>query len=463
MFDIILIPFAWVMRQFYFLFHNYGLAIILFALITKVILFPLSLKGKKSMVKMNGLAAQQQELQKKYGKDRERLNMEIQRLYEREKINPMGGCLWSLLPLPILIGLYGVLRQPLHYLMNLTSDEINGLANFLTGSLSVLENKTGGEIALAQMLYDRFSEVVAALPGIPEIASIGEKIFELDFSFLGLNLAQTPQFNIFAAGLSWNTIGLFLIPVISAALSFFSMKVSMKTNNMNSTQGQDGAMAASNRTMMITMPLVSLWIGFTMPAGLGVYWIANSLFTMFQELIAGRMLKKDYEELARQQEERARREKEEEKERRRAAAEAKAKAIAEGKKKAAEKKSNASPPESRVGIRAHARGRAYDPYRFSPDGPTAYTSPGEEVDEEALDRVRNLKGRLDAAEKAAAIQVREEEREAARAARKQRAAARQGEEQQAETQQDTTHQETPANPAPDYEPEAGPEGEDEEV
>ena len=470
MFDIILVPFAWVMRQFYFLFHNYGLAIILFALITKVILFPLSLKGKKSMVKMNGLAAQQQELQKKYGKDRERLNLEIQRLYEREKINPLGGCLWSLLPLPILVGLYGVLRRPLHYLMNLTGDEINALANYLTGSLSVLENQNG-EITLAEALFQRFQEVVDALPGLPELASIGDKIFELDFSFLGLNLAETPQFNIFAAGLGWNTIGLFLIPVISAALSFVSMKVSMKTNNMNNSQTQNGAVAANTKTMMVMMPLISLWIGFTLPAGLGVYWIANSVFTMCQELIAGKMLKKDYEELARQQEERARREKEEEKERRRKAAETKAKAIAEGKKKVAEKKANTSPAESRVGIRAHARGRAYDPYRFSPNGPTAYSSPGEEVDEEALDRARSLKDRMDAAEKVTARQVREEEKEAARVARKERIAARQAEAEgvnkdgveQMEAQQQEASQEAPEESTLDDNLEVNPKGEDKEV
>ena len=106
LFDIVFIPFAWVLRSLYFLLHSYGLAIIVFCLVSKVVLFPLSLKGKKSMIKMNALSAKQQRIQKQYGKDKERLNAEIQKLYERENVNPMGGCLWSLLPMPPAAALY---------------------------------------------------------------------------------------------------------------------------------------------------------------------------------------------------------------------------------------------------------------------------------------------------------------------------------------------------------------------
>jgi len=375
LFTIIFIPFAWVLRALYFLLNSYGLAIIFFCLITKILLFPLSLKGKKSMAKMNALSAKQQQLQKQYGKDKERLNAEVQKLYEKEKVNPMGGCLWSLLPLPILIGLYGVIRQPLTYMMSLTSDEVNELSNFLSGN--IISTSGTGEITIAREMFQRYAEVEQGLPAL-----LG-KIFQLDFTSLGINLAATPQWNPARFdSFSWNNIGLFLIPLISAGLALLSMKISMKTNN--SASNQDNPMAGNTKTMMLTMPLISLWIGFTLPAALGVYWIANNVFTIFQELLAGKLLKKDFEAVAREMEERERREKEEEKEKKRLAAEAKAKAVAEGKKRQAERKvSGEVLANSRIGIRAYARGRAYDPDRYG--GVMPYRDPSAPVDEAAVE------------------------------------------------------------------------------
>ena len=90
-------------------------------------------------------------------------------------------------------------------------------------------------------------------------------------------------------------MGLFLLPLVSVAVSLLSMQVSLKTNQMNRNQAQDETTARTNRTMMIMMPLMSLWIGFTVPAGLSIYWIAQYFFSIFQELICGKLLKKDYE------------------------------------------------------------------------------------------------------------------------------------------------------------------------
>lgn len=371
-FDIIFIPFGWILRSLYFLLHSYGLAIIVFCLITKIILFPLSLKGKKSMIKMNALSAKQQQLQKQYGKDKNRLNAEIQKLYEKENVNPMGGCLWSLLPLPILMGLYGVIQKPLQYMMGLTSDEVNELSNFLFGQ--VVSTGRSGEITVAEELFHRFQEVISGLP------SIADKLFSLNFNFLGINLAQTPQWNpMNFDAVNWNNIGLFLIPIISAVLALVSMQISLKTNGAAAKSDNP---LANNKSMMITMPLISLWIGFTLPAALGIYWVANSVFTMLQELLAGRILKKDFEAAARDREERDRQEKEEEKDRRRQAAEVKAKAIAEGKKRQSERKISGDVlASSRSGIRAYARGRNYDPNRFG--SVTAYRDPNTVSDEAA--------------------------------------------------------------------------------
>ena len=128
-------PFSWLLLFFYNFLNSYGLALILFAIVIKVILFPVTLKGKKSMIQTTMLSGKMQQLQKQYGKDRERYNLEVQKLYEREHVNPMGGCLWSMIPLVLLIALYAIIREPLVNLMGVPKDmiatvaDITGIAN----------------------------------------------------------------------------------------------------------------------------------------------------------------------------------------------------------------------------------------------------------------------------------------------------------------------------------------------
>ena len=392
--DIILSPFSWLLKFFSDFCGSYGLALILFALVVKVVLFPLSLKGKRSMIQMNMLSGQMQKLQKQYGNNRERYNLEVQKLYEKEKVNPMGGCLWSFIPLLILMVLYPIIRQPIHYMMGINDgDTLNAIANVVNWGAVALDNgwirqaaETFANDAGYNQLYlaslitpDNLAAVQAAA------GEAGKNIFSINFDFLGLvDLSQIPKLKFWTME---GGLGLFLLPVISAGSSVLFSVISMKTNAVNK-QAQQAANNASMRTMLIVSPLISLWIGFTLPAALCVYWIANNLLSMLQEFICGRLLKKDYEKAAAAQAERERLEKEEEKEERRRKAEERARRIEEaklnkGKKKKAEKKKDEDDDKipgsvkenSRVGMRQYARGRAYDPYRYSADGPTAY--PGE--------------------------------------------------------------------------------------
>lgn len=372
----ILSPFSWLLNFFYSFTDSYGISLILFALVIKIILFPLTIKGKKGMIQMNLLSGKMQQLQKQYGKDRERYNMEVQKLYEREKVNPMGGCLWSFLPLFILIPLYYIIREPLTYLMDVPKDaiakiaEITGIAN--TGAYP--------QIAMAEALNKdgMLAQVQAAL------GDAGNGLFNLDFHFLGINLADIPNWKFWEGGLSWGSVGLFLLPLVSVVMSLLSMQISLKTNQMSRNQAQDEATAKTNRTMMIMMPLMSLWIGFTVPAGLSIYWIAQYFFSIFQEIICGKLLKKDYEAAQAAAAQRELEEKEEEKRRKEEARLERQRRLEEekknrGKKKAAKKDEDAGPAinkdDSRIGIRAYARGRAYDPNRFG--GVTPYVDPSD--------------------------------------------------------------------------------------
>ena len=427
---IILQPFAWLLLFFYNLFSSYGLALILFGIVIKLVLFPVTLKSKKSMIQTTMLSGKMQQLQKQYGKDRERYNLELQKLYEKEKINPMGGCVWSLIPMIILILLYGVIREPLTYFMQLSTEQIQVLAaemdwqtlavangwvsqgamdklvqgmaeKVASGELTVFANGLWKDVEsgaitglfqnggfnqlylLAQVTGENLTSLQSAINA--QFAGAGDHLFVLNFMFLGIDLSLIPNLMFWKRGFGWDSIGLFLLPLISVGVSTLSMKVSQATNQMNSQQSNE-QMDRTNKMLLWMMPLMSLWIGFTIPAGLTVYWIAQYFVQMVQEVICGKIRKKDYE-AAREASARAEAEaKEEEKRRKEEARLERQRRLEEekknrGKKKPPQKK-DAEPDQegvnkedSREGIRAHARGRSYIPGRYG--GVTPYTDPNQ--------------------------------------------------------------------------------------
>lgn len=388
---IILQPFAWLLLFFYNLFNSYGVALILFAIVVKLILFPVTLKQKKSMIQTTMLSGKMQQLQKQYGKDRERYNLEVQKLYEREKVNPMGGCLWSLIPMVVLILLYSIIRYPLTYFMGMSDDQIQTLATQLNWSEVAVSSGwiTAAVMEKAKNLFENgaYNQLyLLSLVTRDNLTSLqsatgAEGLFVMNFQFLGIDLSKIPNWRFWVDGLK--SIGLFILPLVSVAVSFLSMKVSMATNQMNK-QEENKQMDQTNKMMMWMMPLMSLWIGFTVPAGLSVYWIAQYFVTMVQEVICGKMLKKDYEAAREAAAKREAEEKEEEKRRKEEARLERQRRLEEEKKNRGKKKpkKDAEPDQeginredSREGIRAYARGRSYIPGRYG--GVTPYTDPNQ--------------------------------------------------------------------------------------
>ena len=269
----VLTPFTWLLTLFYNVFGNYGAALIVFALIVKLILFPFSLKGKRGMIQMNMLNGKIQAIQKKYANDRERQNLEVQKLYERENVNPMSGCLWTMVPLFILFPLYAIIRQPMKYAMGLNPTQIGTLMEVLGSYMTSAGNAAYQQLQGADVLAKNFQEIVSN----PAVAEFADQLQALNFQFLGLNLADIPTLKFWANGINWNSIGLFLIPIISAVTGFVFSLISMKTNSVNNQSAQQNS---TSKSMLIMSPLMSLWIGFMMPGCLGVYWVANNLLSM---------------------------------------------------------------------------------------------------------------------------------------------------------------------------------------
>ena len=295
---LICIPFAWLVRVFYNMTGSYGAAIVLFTLAVKLVMLPFQIKSKKSMLRMNRLSGKMQEIQKKYANNQMKQQEEIQKLYAEEGVNPMSGCLWSFLPLPILIALYSIIRQPITRFMMLGEDVLikavemaekvgANMANIVmmkdgvmqVGSDGVPVMQSYGQINLVRELSDKAPEFVQSIEGW----------IDMNYSFLGLDLAANPFDYVKAFQPSWACIGLILIPILAGGTQFIMSWYTMKNQPSN---GQAGSM----KTMMYMMPLMSVYIAFIMPAALGIYWIAQTVFSMIQEVFMTKFFNKKLEE-----------------------------------------------------------------------------------------------------------------------------------------------------------------------
>ena len=167
----------------YNIFNNYGLAILAFGLIVKLILLPFQMKSKHSMMRSTMLTPRVKELEKKYANDKKKYQEEVARLYKDAKVNPMSGCLWSLLPFPLLILLYQAVRQPLTFLMSLAAEQITALTDTLVNmGLYTIPARVDAyaQMTIANILHNNFADVVAN-PGVAEFA---DKLKDINFNFL---------------------------------------------------------------------------------------------------------------------------------------------------------------------------------------------------------------------------------------------------------------------------------------
>ena len=375
----ICVPFAWLVRLFYNLTNSYGVALILFTLVIKLIMLPFQMKSKKSMMRMSRVSGQMQELQKRYAKNQAKLQEEMQKLYEEEGVNPMSGCLWSFLPFPILIALYSIIRQPITHFMMLPESAVETLIQTATNAGVNLTNivmmdKATGTPALKDGLYQLASYgQINLVKAVQEMGlSTPEGWFDMNYNFLGLDLTATPWEYVKSFTFTWAVIGVILIPILAGPSQFVFSNLAMKTQPQ-----ADAAGGASMKAMMYMMPLVSVYIAFIMPAALGVYWIAQSVFSLIQEAILNKTFsaKLSEEEEARFQARQADRQRRMEEarvqEQQRKQEEQKKKTLREKQQAAqaakavkAAKAATSTTEAGRVGDRPYARGRAYKADRY---------------------------------------------------------------------------------------------------
>ena len=302
--DLVAVPFGYLLDFLYQITSNYGTALILFAVAVQMILLPATAKAKRSTMKMSRLQPRIQEIQKKHANDQQKQNELVQKLYQEEGVSMGAGCLWSFVPMLILFPLYAVVRQPIVYMLHESADVAAQIVEIIrTADASLFTGNNFYDQIVAARYIPEYAEIIKAA-----IPAIGERTLEgINFGFLGINLGGIPQFNVFAANWAWDWahIGAFLMALLSAGNQVLTMKVTQKMNNsvITNEKGIEDKETAENsqsaqtaKTMMYTMPLMMLWIGFTVPAALSLYWFIGGIVRLVQDVILTKRYRKIYDE-----------------------------------------------------------------------------------------------------------------------------------------------------------------------
>ena len=290
MFDWLNQGLGYIIKFCYSLTNNYALALLLFAFLIKLLLFPLGIKQQKNMVKQAKLRPREMAIRKKYaGRNdqatQQKMQQEVMALYQEENFNPMGGCLPLLIQLPILFALYAVITKPLTYICNFTEATIEALTARV-GELTAAAAETVTQVAenasrysaqittinqMRELGFDKFADIAGfSVDAIP------------DFTIFGgaLNLANTPSFK----DISW----LILIPVLTFAFTIFSTKITRKLS-YQAPSTEDAANNPSMKIMEYSMPLLSTYICFTVPATIGLYWIFQNILSVLQSVVMAKL------------------------------------------------------------------------------------------------------------------------------------------------------------------------------
>lgn len=265
--DIICYPLGAILKVCYSVTGNYAISLIIFTLITRLFLFPLAIKQQKSSAEMLRMKPKMDQLQKKYSKDKVKLQEEMSKLYQEEGYSPLSGCLPLLIQMPILYGLFTVVYNPLTYILWYSQDKIDKIASILRPYINLMgmKNFNDGKI----QLY-----IAKAMGGhMDKLGFLGSHVQTIDFSLFGIDLSKAPGFglNLFV-----------LIPILCYLSSALSTYLSMRMNRQVQGQMANGM----NSTLMVfLMPLMSAWFATSFPGAVGFYWIITNLFMVVQVLI----------------------------------------------------------------------------------------------------------------------------------------------------------------------------------
>ena len=297
LFNIINIPFGYIMRMLSTLFGgNFAAAVFAFTLLINVILIPLNIKSQKSTVQQTRIKPKLDELKKRYGDDRQKYSEAMQKLYQDEGVSMSGGCLPMLIRLLLMLSIYSIILSPLTYMANADSKQVANVTNAISTAMNDLKqsdnekyteisnkiswksSSRGSELSLIKIIHDDPGILEDLLPE-KEYAAIesdlaavvkADRDTNVSYAFLGIDLTETPKFSF---DIFHDAQRIWIMPIIAFLAQMFTSALSLITQKKINPDAQNMA------GMMLTMPLISLVLGFTFPGGVTFYWACSALIS----------------------------------------------------------------------------------------------------------------------------------------------------------------------------------------
>ena len=280
--------FGYILNFIYEIIKNYGFAIIIFSVLLKLVLLPLSIKQQKTMKKTAKIQEKVKKIQEKYKNDQIKMNQEMMDLYKKENMSPFSGCLTSIIQIVLLLAMFGLVRSPLTYMKKVDTNTIN---NYKTEINQVLgENNISAnypEISILKYVNSYKSQ---------------EDPLYINTNFFGLDLSNIPQENL-------GDPKVYIIPILYVLTSVISMKLTTKMNNGNNKKeiievkedkeenlSAEDVTAQMSKSMTWFMPIMSVSIAIIAPLGLALYWLVNNILMILERLIINKFLKTEEEE-----------------------------------------------------------------------------------------------------------------------------------------------------------------------
>jgi len=289
----ITVPFGWILGQLYGLTNNYGIAMIIFAVVVQTIMLPMRAKSKKSSMKLSRIQPMIQDIQSRYT-DPVKQNEMMRKLYQEEGVSMGGSCLWSLIPILIIFPLLNVIREPITYMLGASAEEIATIIEVVKANAPDLFTNARGnyydQVIAAGAISSYAAQIKEAIPAIDPAILEG-----INFEFLGINLGLIPSWKFWTWEVwEWSTVGAALIPVVSTLSQLLQTLLMQKMNNSvvtdkNGVYDEETAKKSqqnqSMQMMLWMMPFMTLMIGYSVSAGLSMYWFLGGLYSMISDVI----------------------------------------------------------------------------------------------------------------------------------------------------------------------------------
>ncbi|WP_446899301.1 YidC/Oxa1 family membrane protein insertase [Clostridium sp. LBM24168] len=277
MFDFIAYPIGHLLKFIYEIssFKNYGISIIMLTVIIRTLLLPLYIKQYRSTSKIGEIQPKIKKIQEKYKNDREKLSQHMAELYKENNINPAGGCLPMLLQIPILFSLYYVISQPLKYMFGIKSSIIEKLFNTIPQNMVTVKNMH--DLSIINYYNNNMDKLTL-------VNSMLNKNELLNMNFFGINLGYIPTFNFH--NISTHDMTLMIIPILAVITTYISTKYSSQDMPSSEDKMQDSI----RKNMLLLSPVMTGFISFQVPAGMGLYWIISNIYQIFQQMFMNKFI-----------------------------------------------------------------------------------------------------------------------------------------------------------------------------